>query len=229
MSIDEEDGSIEVIPRDPRNGIWGTSKYIELFSPIQEISRRYSENSRVLDLYTKPIPVFKESNLDSDRRWGVDPDDTAMQRQEKILEGQSGMIAEETMHLPDDLLDVSYLQPAAEGVQYSLEQINSLSEMIRDLAGLPNLQGQTLSGEALKRIYIHFYAETKATQNAVRLAMERLTGQTVEWPHLFDTSAFGDTAGAEGDATETATPTSQPDGKNPDGTTADRTPPEGVM
>ena len=45
---------LEVVPRLPRNGVWGTAKYVELCGPVVEIARRISTNRRVLDIYTNP-------------------------------------------------------------------------------------------------------------------------------------------------------------------------------
>lgn len=180
------DGKVVIVQRDPRNGIWGTAKYLEMFSVVSEIAKRYSTNSRVLDLYTKPLPVFTQSDIDADARFGVTPDDTATQRRERILEGQLGMVMEETMHINDDLMGFEYAQPQTAGVRDALDQIESLMEVVRDLAGLPNLTGLTLSGEALKQLHVHFYAETSAMQNSLRSGLAELLDQDVVWEHIFD-------------------------------------------
>ena len=179
-----------IVPRDPRNGIWGTAKYLEMFSLVAEISKRYSTNSRVLDIFTKPIPTFTMSDADAQARFGTTDDDTAAERREKILEGQLGMVMEETIHLEDDLMSLDYAQPATTGVMHAVEQINVIMEDLRSIAGLPNLQGQVLSGEALKRLFVHFYAETKAMQNSVRSGLEELLGRPVVWEHVFDNDTF---------------------------------------
>ena len=184
------DHGVEIVQLDPRNGIWGTSKYIDLYGAVIEICRRYSVNSRVLDLYGKPLAVFEDSERDAEDRFDVDSDDTADQAQRKILEGQVGTFENATIHLPDNLTGISFLQPDTSGTVNSIEQVESLTEVLREVSGLPNLQGQTLSGEALKRLFVFFYAETKAAQNSLRLALERIYGQRITWEHIFDTDLF---------------------------------------
>ena len=70
-----EPTEVAVVPRLPRNGTWGTAKYIELCDPTIEIVRRTSLNRRLLDLYTTPMPVYKQSTMDAENRYGVEPDD----------------------------------------------------------------------------------------------------------------------------------------------------------
>ena len=181
---------IEVVARDPREGIWGSAKYLEMWSIAYEVNRRLSRNSRLFDLFSGPIPVFQQSDVDTDVRFGVDADDDAAERQRKVLEGQLGILSEDSLHLPDSVLSVSYLQPNVQGTSYALTQVTDLREMLREMTGLPDLTGQTLSGEALKRLHIHFYAETRALQNSLRLAMERLLGEQIDWPHVFDGGLF---------------------------------------
>jgi len=190
INVVSSDAAVEVIPRDPRNGVWGTSKYLSMYSAALEIARRYSTNSGILDLYSGPVPVFQDSDADAAMRYGVEPSDDADERQAKILAGQLGVISEKTIHLPDNLLSVSYLQPNVQGVTYALTQSTDLREYIRDVTGLPDLTGQTVSGDALKRLYVHFYSETAALQLSLRLGLERLLKQMVDWPHVFDSDMF---------------------------------------
>ena len=188
--VDLPDASVEIVPRDPRRGIWGTSKFIMMFSAVLEIARRYSNNSEILDLYSGPVPVFTESDLDARSRFGVTADDTEAEARAKILAGQLEVVSERTIHLEDNLQGVSYLQPNVQGVTYALTQVTDLREHIRDITGLPDLTGQTVSGDALKRLYVHFYAETAALQLNLRQALERLLGSPLEWPHVFDSDVF---------------------------------------
>ena len=179
---------VEVVPRPPTIGLWGTAKYLELCDPVVEIARRLSGNRRILDLYASPKPVFKSADINAEQRYGVSDVDTVAQAQRKIIEGQIGEIEEETMHLPDDLVDVSYLQPAVEGVAAGLAQIRELRDAIAQLTGLPTLGGefQAPSGEALKRLFLHFYAESAAMQEALRMGLGALLGEEVHWDHVFD-------------------------------------------
>ena len=64
-----------------------------------------------------------------------------------------------------------------------------MKESIQSLTGLPSLAGPHQpppSGEALKRVLLHFYAETLAMQNNIRAAFERILGVPVEWRHIFE-------------------------------------------
>ena len=190
--VEYDDVAVEVVPRDPRSGIWGRSKYVDIYSGVLEMARRYSNNSKILDRYSGPIPVFSASDLDTDARFGVVATDTEAEAREKILEGQLGIIEEDTIHLPDSIQNVSYLQPNVQGVTYALTQVTDIREQLRDVTGLPDLSGQTVSGDALKRLFVHFYAESGQMQLQLRLALERVLGQEVEWPHIFDTPLFNE-------------------------------------
>ena len=183
---------VEVIPRPPVQGTWGTSKYVAMYQPTLEIARRYSRNSRIFNLYSGPVPVFQESDIDARVRFNVDPSDDEGEARRKIQAGQMEILGEESIHLPDNLIGVSYLQPNVQGTSYALAQVTDLREHIRDVTGLPDLTGQTVSGDALKRLFVHFYAETAAIQRRLRLALERILEAPVAWPHIFDTNIFAD-------------------------------------
>ncbi|MCY4058460.1 MAG: hypothetical protein OXG44_10705 [Gammaproteobacteria bacterium] len=209
-SEDAGDVTIEIVPRSPRRGVWGTSKFTLMYSPALEISRRYSRNSQILNLYSGPIPVFTQADVDARVRFGVLPSDSETEAQQKILKGQLGIVSEETISIPDSQMSISYLQPNVQGTNYALTQVTDLREHIRDVTGLPDLTGQTVSGDALKRLFIHFYAETSALQNDVRLALERLLDTTVVWPHIFDSDMFS--APALGPPDQPADPDPNPEG-----------------
>ena len=187
---------IEIVARDPRRGIWGTTAYIAMFSAAYEIARRLSRNSRVLDLYSGPMPVITESLRDAERRFDIPPDTTAAQRDRMILEGQLGMLAEDSIHLPDATMGVTFLQPHVQGASYALQQVTDLRAMLREITGLPDLTGTPLSGRALIQIHLHFYAESSPLQAQLRRAMERLLGVMIDWPHPFDTDMFDAPTGA---------------------------------
>ena len=177
-----------VVPRPPSAGIWGSAKYPELCDPIIEIARRLSRNSRLLDLYSGPVPVFKASEPDAATRYGVADTDTDDESREKILKGQIGQFEQETVFLPDDLVGVSFLQPQIQGVSTALQQVAEMKEAISSLTGLPSLTGgaSVPSGEALKRVFLHFYAESSALQTTLTDAFSSLLGVEVTWEHVFD-------------------------------------------
>ena len=66
--VERGSGQVVVVPRDPKAGIWGTAKYYELYPVVAELAKRLSMNSRVLDLFAKPVPIFRSRIMTHDRR-----------------------------------------------------------------------------------------------------------------------------------------------------------------
>ena len=184
-----EPSFLEIVPRLPRNGIWGTAKYVELCGPVIEIARRISTNRRVLDIYTNPLPTFRQSTMDAKTRFGVEPTDTYEEEQAKIVRSMNAMLEQGVISIEDIVADLTFLQPNVQGVMTALAQVTEMKESIQSLTGLPSLAGPHQpppSGEALKRVLLHFYAETLAMQNNIRAAFERILGVPVEWRHVFE-------------------------------------------
>ena len=155
--------------------------------PIIEIARRFSRNRRLLDLYSGPVPVFQASTPDAETRYGVAASDTEDEKRDKILSGQVGELQGESLFLPDELVGVSFLQPDVSGVMTSLAQVAEMKEAVQMLTGLPTLTGASMpSGEALKRVFLHFYSESAAMQIDLQAAISLLLGVEVEWEHIFD-------------------------------------------
>ena len=182
------DSFYRIVPRLPLNGIWGTAKYVELCGAVLEIIRRYSNNRRVLDLFSTPLPTFRQSSMDADARFGVHPDDTPAERQAKIVKGAYDMLEAGVLSLEDIVADLSFLQPSTAGVNDSLAQVTELKEDLRGLTGLPSLTGPFQappSGEALKRIYLPLYAESKTLLDSTKVAVAELTGLPFDWDHIF--------------------------------------------
>ena len=179
------DASVRVVQRVPRAGVWGTPKYLEIFSVAAEIAKRYSMNSAVLDLYTKPVTIFKWSDVDAAARFAPGVSDVAKKR-EMIEAGLIEQIRGTTMQFDDSLLDLMIIQPSTQGIATALSQIDHLMEVFRDMTGIPNLQGQTLTGEALKQLYVNFIAETRSMQNVLRNALADILETEINWPHIFE-------------------------------------------
>ena len=79
------------------------------------------------------------------------------------------------------------------GIGASLSQVAEMKEAIQTLTGLPSLTGTSVpSGEALKRVFLHFYAESAAMQTDVTDAFSQLLGVDVIWEHVFDQMEFSD-------------------------------------
>ena len=154
-----------------------------------EIARRISTNRRVLDIYTNPLPTFRQSTMDAETRFGVEPTDTPEESQAKIVRGMNALLEQGVISVEDIVADLTFLQPNVQGVTTALAQVTEMKESIQSLTGLPSLAGPHQpppSGEALKRVLLHFYAETKAMQNNIRAALERILGVPVEWQHIFE-------------------------------------------
>ena len=195
------DLKIEVIPRAPRRGIWGTSKFIAMYAIVLEICRRYSTNSNILDSSTGPKGVVQASQTDIDHLAMVKPTESDTEKRQKRNYWLKSLFSSDVIAVPETVLGVQYLQPNVQGVPYALVQSTDLREQLRDITGLPDLNGVTVSGDALKRIFVHFYAESSALQLAWKQGLERLIGSKVDWLHVFDTQLF---------TTEIMSPPSQP-------------------
>ncbi|MXZ01362.1 hypothetical protein F4Y93_12230 [Candidatus Poribacteria bacterium] len=186
-------GMIAAAPAPPRRGHtrqWGTTKYPELFPILLEIARRFSRGSKLFDLFSGPIPVFDESETDARRRFNVPADATDDQAKEEILAGQLGVFSEYTIHKDDTTLNVSLLQPHMQGADYALRTTQELIAQAREIANIPDLTGRTLSGEALKRLFVHFYAESDVYLEVLTDTIEDTTGERAEWTHPFDSGMF---------------------------------------
>ena len=184
-----EDTEVAIVPRLPSNGIWGTAKYIELCDPIVEIVRRTSSNRRLLDLYTGPMPVYKQSTLDAETRFGVTVDDTPGEAHDKITKGLFNLLEAGVLSVEDIVADVSFLQPSVAGINQALAHVQEMKEALSSLTGMPSLSGPHQpppSGEALKRVLLHFYAESSALQESLVEKASELVGNEIVWPHIFD-------------------------------------------
>ena len=186
-NIVSRSAQVIVLPKAPRQGIWGLAKYLELASPTAEIANRMSRNSRVLDLNGRPVPVFKQGDTDADREFGITDDDTTDETLDKIERGQVDILNREIVRLPDGVMDFKFESPNVSGVSVSLDVIERSQHMISQLTGMPSLTGEYVppSGVALKRLLLNFYAESSAMQNSIVEALAEL-GITIEWRHPFD-------------------------------------------
>ena len=106
------------------------------------------------------------------------------------MEYYTDVVHGEVVHLSDSKSELLFCSAFYYGCGARYGAGGVFVEAYRTIAGLPNLQGQTLSGEALKRLFVHFYAESKAMQNSARDGLEELLGTTVTWEHVFDSDVF---------------------------------------
>ena len=144
----------------------------------------------MLDIYTNPLPTFRQSTMDAETRFGVQPEDTPEESQAKIVKGMNSLLEQGVISVEDIVADLTFLQPSVAGVTVALAQVQEMKESIQSLTGLPSLAGPYQpppSGEALKRVLLHFYAETQAMQNNIRdCAGTHLRCTPVEWRHIFE-------------------------------------------
>ena len=183
---------VSVVRRAPNIGhAWGTAKFLEVASPTIEIARRLSRNSRVLDLNGRPVPVFREADVDTVPEWDYDPDSTTERERRDLIhdvsKGNIDFLQQEGVRLPDNIQDFKFESPNVEGVRVSLEQVERMKDEIAAMTGLPSLSGEwnSSSGESLKRQLLPFYVETLALQNLLIDGLAEV-GVNIEWPHLFD-------------------------------------------
>ena len=151
--------------------------------------RRTSNNRRLLDLSTTPLPVYNQSNLDADRRYDVPHDATLEERGKIISDGLYNELERGVLSVEDIVTSVAFLQPSVAGINQALAHIQEMKEAIYSITGLPSLSGPHQpppSGEALKRIFIHFYAESSALQTQLATTAAELIGQDIQWDHIFD-------------------------------------------
>lgn len=211
---------VAVIPLRPRQGMWGTSKYEALLGPALEISKRFGHNSRLLDVYARPIPVFKGNRTDLENRYldgpgdqdvtdaDLDIDSAAadreLQRQLKLVEALIGVLEQDAIALNAEVVDLEFLQPSVAGVAASLAQIEEARTAVSDITGMPAFSGdyQPPSGESLKRQLLHFYAETRSIQTAIINALEPILDIPIVWEHVFDTFETSDSDARESSLNE---------------------------
>ena len=181
-------GEVEVIGNPPLIGeLWGTSPYLKVAALAIEVVDRLTRNSRVLDLFGTPIPQFTMKDADAEEVYAPAEDDIDKIR-DLINAGLERQVEVGTIRLSDSQDGLTFAQPNTQGVVHSLEQVQMLTTAIEQSFGLPQLDeaGESHSGEALKRMFVHFYAESRALQNAI----SRQLG--IEWEHPFDTGYFAE-------------------------------------
>ena len=177
-------------PADPTNGIWGTSEYQRLCGAGVEIVRRMSKNSYILDLFSAPSVTYSSTLDDARGRFNI-PDDDDDETAERKIREQIGKDFEGSIIRIDEpcLLDAKFFQPETSGVVNALAQVDALREFIGDATGMPDMAGMTAppSGEALKRLYLPWYARTRRMQIRMSKVVGELLGGNIRWDHVFDT------------------------------------------
>ena len=73
-----------------------------------------------LDIYTNPLPTFRQSTMDAKTRFGVEPTDTYEEEQAKIVRGMNAMLEQGVISIEDIVADLTFLQPNVQGVRLPL-------------------------------------------------------------------------------------------------------------
>lgn len=195
-------GELILSPRSPEVGIWGESMYVDLASPLFELAKRYTQNSRILDKNANPKAVWTIATDDARERFGIpvpDPDaaQEEMTEQYKTMQKAAQQLRseiDEDIILPDDVISVAYLEFSG-NIDASFKQIQLTRELVSMLSGLPavldGLSQPPPSGVSLRLQYLPFYASTSALQKDLQerlgLALETVgLDGNFEWPHIFE-------------------------------------------
>ena len=186
------DGQILISPRRPRVGIWGQSIYLDLTAPLLELSKRHTQNSKILDKNANPAVVVRMQIQDAHALFPIEDDQQT--QTDAIVKGLVSLIKNDVIHLYDRLQDVEYLEFTG-NLEASFSQVESTRKLIASLSGLPAIlegfEGAPPSGVSLRLQYLPFYAATSALQrdlaDVLMQALEVIGEEPeLEWPHIFD-------------------------------------------
>ena len=188
---ENDDAEVEVVAAEPTIGtLWGSSKYVRLCGAVVEMVRRLSKNSAVLDLFSGPTITYEATLDEARQQFRIPESDTPEEADRKIREALGEAFEGSIIRLDAEcgLVRASYLQPSTGGVRDALSQVDTLRKFVADTTGLPDLSGMTQppSGEALKRIFLAWYAESNRLLNRLREAVSMLIGAELQWVHVFD-------------------------------------------
>ena len=181
-------------PRSPANGIWGESLFMSLAGPLFEITKRVSQNSRVLDKNVNPLLMYSAATGDAIEEFSDDTKD-AEEQQNDIIKGIEQLRKGDAAHINDNIQKLEYLEYTG-NMGASMEQLKMARELISNMTGLPgvfeSLGNAPASGRALMLQFIKFFANTSTLQKDLTEVLEMavnaiLPGATVVWPHVFET------------------------------------------
>ena len=185
------EGVVLTAPRKPELGNWGHSVYIDVGGIPVEISKRYTQNSGILDKNADPAVVWSSATDDLRDRF---PASTGQTEDDAVLSGLTKLRKNDAIELNDSTQKVSYLEYGG-NLSASYDQIRTSRELMSYLSGLPAVLdtiGQPVaSGISLKLQYLPFFAATSALQNDLKEVLEVALDalglpDAVEWPHIFE-------------------------------------------
>ena len=184
-------GALLRSPRSPQMGIWGHSIFLDLAAPLLELSKRFTQNSLILDRNADPVPVFEVPMEDAVAMFPIEQDKTQPQ---SIVDGLTKLRQNEAVHLTQGQ-KVAYLEFSGQ-IDASFDQIMSTREIISNLSGLPavldGISQAPPSGVSLRLQYLPFYAATRKLQGDLTEVLEDALAEvglpdTITWPHIFET------------------------------------------
>ena len=184
-------------PKSPVNGVWGESMFSDIAGPLFEITKRVSQNSRVLDANVEPLLLASMTEQDAINRFAADETDTNEQNK-KIIEALKGVRKQEAAVLPKGMKKFDYLEYGG-NLSASMDQLKVNREILSNHTGLPGvyeaMQNNPVSGRALIFQFLPFFAKSSSMQkDATEVLSDAvdyiMPGNTVTWPHVFET--FGE-------------------------------------
>ena len=187
-------GAQFISARSPAMGIWGESLLTDLAGPLFEITKRISQNSRVLDKNVNPLLMAAMSEGDAVQQFAADEEDPEEQKN-AIVKGIVEAREEDAIRINRNLQKLDYLEYSG-NLDASMEQIELARELISNMTGLPgvmdSLDSNPASGRSLMLQFLPFFAATSAMQKDLTEVLaiavdEVMPGATVTWPHIFET------------------------------------------
>ena len=188
--------AIEIAPRDPVVGVWGTSAYLDLASPVLAQGLLYSRANRALQgawstWYVEDTDAAAQFPVDET---GKTPAQIRTARAEELQDH----LDDPALRLPNEAVKVEALS-----FQGNLSESRALMErgdqIINTISSVPSTLDRNqipMSGTALKLYNAPFYNATNTMQATLLDATNRLlefiygVPDLAIWPHYYDT--FGE-------------------------------------
>ena len=188
-------GGVVISPRAPQLGIWGESVLPDLISPALEISRRFTQNSRVLDENADPVLTWFGTNEDFRLKFpSLLPNPTQADREAAISAGLIKERKKKNLVINSPTQKVAYLEYSG-NLMEAFEQVKVGRELNSLFSGVPalleSMSQPPASGVSLRLLFYPFYMATTTLQDDLKeklgYALE-LAGldPAINWMHVFD-------------------------------------------
>ena len=201
--IEAEYRPVFPVAREPAvDGEWGRSIVEDLFSGFRELTKRFSQNSLVIDKHAEPVLAYRHKENwtpSSVNRRGETPAETQIAAQQEtedlVLSRKSGVLV-----YPEHIDGAEYIESTS-GLETSFEQIERIEERLYAMVHLPATlrglhPGGFPSGEAYRQAHRSTIVSIDQLQLSIVGAAQdafALAGYDVEviWPNPFDSFAAG--------------------------------------